>query len=234
VRLLQREESDQRLAALKRERRSRKRIAFVGDKSTEQLPVLVLRDLKARFAKEDKLPAQPPSTQSHFGVAVQTAHSDERFQPLVEKPKAFPHSTRKRGPDLKKIRARVAFEDKLLTELASAKEPVNKGCPTVAELLGDFPKFELWGLLSKKEQEELLDGEFIPRAYARTLTMRKFGLEKHHNSRPRVGAYQATDPGRVSGASRRSGAGRQGGTCLIRAGESAAARVIGRSPHAQP
>jgi hypothetical protein len=171
------EKSDQRLAALKGERRSRKKIAFVGDKSTEQLPVLILRDLKAKFAKEDNLPAQPAPTQSRLGGAVQTAHSDERLQPLVEKPKAFPLSTRKRGPDLKKIRARVAFEDKLRTELASVKEHVNKGCPTVTELSGDFPKFELWELLSKREQEELLDGEFIPRAYARTLTLRKFGLE---------------------------------------------------------
>lgn len=83
---------------------------------------------------------------------------------------------RERGPDIRTSRERVELEDKFRTELGSVKAVIDKGCAALEDLRKEFPTFELWHLLSTTEQRELLTDEFKPRAYARTLVMRKYGL----------------------------------------------------------
>jgi hypothetical protein len=165
---------------LERKRRSRKKKAFVGHRSNERPAALtpegILRGLVAELAKDGTLPAQHASMQPSVGEVGRTENKDEKAQPLVAKPKVLSRASRERGPDLKTIRERVAFEDKLRTELASVKDVVGKGCGTLTDLKGDFPSFKLWELLSKREQEELLTDTFLPKAYARSLAMRKYGL----------------------------------------------------------
>jgi len=133
--VMARKESDERLAAPKRKRRSIREMAFLG----RLTPMAV----SSRLAAEPQGLARP---------------------------------RRERGPDLRTSRERVALEDKLRAELGSLKDVIGKRYSTLADLKKEFPNFELWNLLSKAEQEELLTEEFKPRAYARSLAMRKYGL----------------------------------------------------------
>lgn len=83
---------------------------------------------------------------------------------------------RVRGPDKKKHQERVEFEDALISELAAVREQQENSAPTLDQLHKRFPDFELWAMLPRTEQEELLIKVFKPKAFARTLTARKFGV----------------------------------------------------------
>jgi hypothetical protein len=80
-----------------------------------------------------------------------------------------------RGPDLETSGERIALCNQLSTELAAVHREVKK-CTTVEKLKTKYPSYRLWEMLSEPEQRELLDGEFTPRAYARSLTLRQYGL----------------------------------------------------------
>jgi hypothetical protein len=80
-----------------------------------------------------------------------------------------------RGPDLETSAQRIALCDQLSTELATIHLEVKK-FTTVEKVKTKYPTYRLWEMLSEKEQRELLDVEFKPRAYARSLTLRQYGL----------------------------------------------------------
>jgi hypothetical protein len=70
----------------------------------------------------------------------------------------------------------VEFENTLISELAAVRDRLGDSESTLDELRKRFPAFKLWDILPQAEQEELLAQEFKPKAYARTLTARKFGV----------------------------------------------------------
>jgi hypothetical protein len=80
-----------------------------------------------------------------------------------------------RGPDLETSGERIALYNQLSRELAAVHGEVKK-YTTVAKLKTKYPSFRLWEMLPEPELRELLDGEFKPRAYARSLTLRQYGL----------------------------------------------------------
>jgi hypothetical protein len=80
-----------------------------------------------------------------------------------------------RGPDLETSGERIALLNQLSRELAAVHREVKK-YTTAEKLKAKYPGFRLWELLSEPEQRELLDGQFKPRAYARSLTLRQYGL----------------------------------------------------------
>jgi hypothetical protein len=82
---------------------------------------------------------------------------------------------RVRGPDKRRHQERAEFEDALILELGAVRDQQNSAT-TLVELRKRFPDFKLWTILPQTEQEELLVQEFKPRAYARGLTARKFGV----------------------------------------------------------
>jgi len=84
---------------------------------------------------------------------------------------------RERKRDQKKHSERAEFEDGLRSELWTIQKWLEEGSvSTVEDLRGRFPEFRLWKILPKVEQDDLLNSEFKPRTYARTLTARKFGV----------------------------------------------------------
>jgi len=84
---------------------------------------------------------------------------------------------RKRGPDLKTHSERAKFEDRLRSELGAIRDQKEKeAVSTVDELQRRFSDYRIWTILSKTEQDELLDTDFKPRAYARELTASHFGV----------------------------------------------------------
>jgi chemotaxis protein histidine kinase CheA len=84
---------------------------------------------------------------------------------------------RERGPDKKMHQERVELEDTLISELAAIRDRLGDSASTLDELHKRFP-FKVWTILSPTEQEELLAKEFKPKAYARALTARKFGVSE--------------------------------------------------------
>jgi hypothetical protein len=82
----------------------------------------------------------------------------------------------KRGPDMETHKKRVDFEDGLRSELAAIHEHLGASTTTLDELRVRFQNFKLWALLPSIEQQELVEKEFKPRAYARALTARQFGV----------------------------------------------------------
>jgi len=82
---------------------------------------------------------------------------------------------RDRGPDLETSRTRVDLEDQLQRELATVFQRAER-YTTVEKLKQKYPAFKLWTILSGPEQEELLTEPLRPRAYARSLVMRQYGL----------------------------------------------------------
>jgi hypothetical protein len=82
---------------------------------------------------------------------------------------------RQRGPDLATSQRRIELEDQLRTELATIKLRLDRYAD-LDRVKKEFPLFALWRVLSVAEQEDLITEEFKPRAFARVLTMREFGL----------------------------------------------------------
>ena len=91
--------------------------------------------------------------------------------------KSSPEGQRERGPNKKKHRERVELEDVLISELAAVREQQNLAC-TLDELRKRFRDFRLWTVLAQTEQAELIEKEFKPKAYARILTARQFGVRE--------------------------------------------------------
>lgn len=82
----------------------------------------------------------------------------------------------RRGPDLESSRERLNLVSILVRELATIKQDLKHYC-TAESLKKKHPEFILWDHLGNAELKELIDGEeFKPKAFAETLTLRKFGL----------------------------------------------------------
>lgn len=83
---------------------------------------------------------------------------------------------RRRTPDLESSRQRLGLVDALATELATLKRDLEGFC-TVEGLKAKYPQFILWQHIQHAELKELVTGEpFALKAYAETLTLRKFGI----------------------------------------------------------
>jgi hypothetical protein len=80
-----------------------------------------------------------------------------------------------RTPDIETSRQRIVLCDRLSRELATLSPEVKK-YTTVAKLKMKYPDFKVWEILSATEQQELLNDEFKPRAYANRLALRFYGL----------------------------------------------------------
>ena len=82
----------------------------------------------------------------------------------------------RRTPDLKSSRERIELVTTLARELATLKPDLSR-FSSAEGLKKKYPDFILWGHLQDAELKELVDGSaFKPKAYAETLTLRKFGL----------------------------------------------------------
>ena len=110
------------------------------------------------FAKEQEPVESPPSSSNRAAVA-----------PPEE------GRRRERGPDIETSRKRIELEGRLTAELATIAQWAKK-FTTARELRQRYPDFTLWNQLSDQEQKELLTISFKPKAYARTLVMRKSGI----------------------------------------------------------
>jgi len=84
-------------------------------------------------------------------------------------------SGRERGHDYEISQQRVALEDTLRSELGTIKSKAER-YSTLEKLKNQFPDYQLWKILSMREQQELLDEEFKPTAFARSLVARTFGV----------------------------------------------------------
>jgi hypothetical protein len=84
-------------------------------------------------------------------------------------------SRRDRGPNLKISGQRIELEDQLRSELATVDLELRQST-SLSELRRKFPEFQIWRLLSVPEQESLLNEPFKPKAYARRLVLRRFGI----------------------------------------------------------
>jgi hypothetical protein len=84
-------------------------------------------------------------------------------------------SRRERGPNLEISSERIELEDKLRSELATVVLELQQSI-SLSDLQRKFPKFQIWRLLSVPEQESLLHEPFKPKAYARRLVLRRFGI----------------------------------------------------------
>lgn len=82
---------------------------------------------------------------------------------------------RNRGPNLNRIRERIALGEKLTSELATVVFELRQ-MPKLADLRQKFPDFRIWELLSPQEQEDLITKEFKPKGYAQRLVLRNYGL----------------------------------------------------------
>ena len=81
----------------------------------------------------------------------------------------------RRTPDLKMSRERLAFLETVATELATIKHDLAGYC-TAKLLKKKHPGFVAFKYISNLELQEIVDGEpFSPRAFAESLTLRKFG-----------------------------------------------------------
>ena len=125
----------------------------------------------AMLAKtEAEKPARPLSAERVNGsktgqlISNQNLGMNENYKPR-----------RERGPNIKISQERVDLEDKLRSELGAIAIELGHS-PTLEQLKKKFPDYNLWSILSGEEQELLITEEFKPRAYARTLVMRKDGL----------------------------------------------------------
>ena len=83
----------------------------------------------------------------------------------------------KRGtrPKLELHRERIELWDRLSSELAHIWQDTRKYA-TVRGLKEKHPDFEIWKRLSDSEQQEVLNGEFSPKAYAGNLVLRIYSL----------------------------------------------------------
>lgn len=117
---------------------------------------------------------------SESSPAPATAGSDsarEGIGPNFDSPSCTPDLVRpRRTPDLDTSRDRLALVDALARELATIKQDLKRFC-TAEDLKQKHPQFILWEHIDKAELKELADGAaFAPKAYAESLTLRKFGI----------------------------------------------------------
>jgi hypothetical protein len=130
-------------------------------------PDLELLNLRALLAEaQEKLgpvsPAQMPPPSESIPSTAEVAEDPIRRQ--------------LRGPNLELHRGRLRLWDQLAAELAGVWRATRK-YTTLQALKMHHPDFEIWRLLSDREQQELLDGQFNPRSYAGNLVLQKYGLK---------------------------------------------------------
>jgi hypothetical protein len=83
---------------------------------------------------------------------------------------------RRRSPEIQISRERLNLLDRIMGELTTVYQQRHK-FTGVEALKRKYPDFELWKLLLfKAELVELLTKDFTPKAYAKTLVLRKYGL----------------------------------------------------------
>jgi hypothetical protein len=118
----------------------------------------------------------PPESNLSIGEGQVLAEVAEA--PVVSR-KAVAPTTRIRKPPTRKpdveisVRRRKLF-DRLSTELATIKMRVKRYCDA-AMLKLEYPDFELWNHIGPSDVEDLLKGNFSPRAFAANLTLVAFG-----------------------------------------------------------
>jgi hypothetical protein len=130
------------------------------------------RDAGSVLAAEDALKKEVDSPSRK--VKGHPASTDNETRQVAVQPK-LTKGRRERGPDYETSRQRVALEDILRYELGTIKSKT-ENFTTPDQIRKEFPDFKLWKILSPKEQQQLLNEEFKPKAYARTLVVRNFGL----------------------------------------------------------
>ena len=158
--------------------RSKLKPHFLAAVASRTLRADEIQDIMNRVLKRIAI-FNAETSENQYRIAQEARRSDEwlKLCEEVERAAAPKSATgkRERGPDYAKSRARVELEDTLRSELGKIKSRTAHHT-SLDQLRKDFPAFELWKLLSPKEQQELLADEFKPRAYARTLVANKFGL----------------------------------------------------------
>jgi hypothetical protein len=67
----------------------------------------------------------------------------------------------------------------LISELGAVQQHIRDAgaAANLDALRNRFAGYKLWSLLSEAEQQELVEAEFKPKAYARTLTARNPGVQ---------------------------------------------------------
>ena len=94
-------------------------------------------------------------------------------------PAAKTTQKRERGPDLEKSQKRVDLENILRGELATIVVRKKKFVD-LPQLKREMPEAKLWQIITTpSEQKELLTEVIKPRAYARSLVSRHFGVTAH-------------------------------------------------------
>ena len=139
------------------------------------------RNLRMRSLREwmEKIPE--PWNRSRTGLM--TAQELEKMQELARREATLilsqaPRSGKahfSRGPNLAISRERQDLLKVLTTELTAIYQAVQTNV-SLAELRSKFPKFRIWDLLSDREQSDLLNAEFKPRAMAKSIVMREYGI----------------------------------------------------------
>lgn len=104
----------------------------------------------------------------------------DRTEASVPTPSAMSY---RRVPDLKSSRERIDFVRGLAIELATIKQDLTGFC-TAKSLKSRHPEFGIWSVISASEVEEIVGGvAFTPKAFAETLTLRKFGITSRETLR---------------------------------------------------
>jgi hypothetical protein len=132
---------------------------------------------------------QAPQSQQGF----RTTAIDSAVAQSSSFPSEIGGQNRRRTPDIQLSRERLSLLDKLVGELTTVFQQKDKAT-SVEALKRKYPNFELWKQLSQPEQVELLTEDFIPKAYAKTLVKRKYGLlsdETVKNDREKLRKFAA-------------------------------------------
>ena len=114
----------------------------------------------------------PQGTVGLDNVSAQTAQAIKDM--MSSEGPAEPRK-RERGPNVKLSRQRLELLAQIERELATLFAEI-KHYTTVDRLKTRYPDFRVWTILSEREQKELTTTEFKPKAYARTLVLRNYGL----------------------------------------------------------
>jgi hypothetical protein len=130
----------------------------------------------ASLADPSRVAAQDDPTGGEGGrnerSATDTPVANSPKPPILTANKTTPRRT----PDFQSSRDRLDLVTALARELATIKQESAAYC-TAEGLKQKHPEFILWKHIDEAEIKELADGiAFTPKAYAETLTLRKFGI----------------------------------------------------------
>src|SRR5260370_15513229 len=101
------------------------------------------------------------STMAKSVVAVSKAKGVSSAEPPAQSAK---RDRAVRAPDVETSRQRITLHNQLRMELATIHADVRKNT-TVEKLRAKYPQLSIWQNLCEPEQQELLEGNFTPRAY---------------------------------------------------------------------